>query len=258
MVILYLNESIFYINTSFWQSTFYDNESKIMEKKKLLWACANGKIELVTNILLNTSNIDVNCTVDTTKFTPLQYACKGGYEQIVELLLSKNADPDKNAIGKNSMYKYMAPILYACYNGNLKITEMLLLKGADINTVDNYNATALHYACASGNVKLVELLLKYQANTTTKASTFYFLIKGKMYNFRYVSPINVAIDTAKLTSQDKYSAIIEILSSEERIREFKLSFYSDLLTSRLSNYVINNSKLFSIESILLLRRELKL
>jgi len=133
---------------------------------------------------------------------------------------------------------------------------MLLLKGADVNTVDNYGATALHYACAFGNVKLVELLLKYQANPIAKSSTFHVKLHGRFYQFS-LTPKNVATKAAKIMPNDNYSTIIDILSYEERTREYT-SCYNDLLKSRLFDYFINHPKLYSIDSILLLRRELKL
>jgi ankyrin repeat protein len=86
--------------------------------------------------------------------TPLHFAAKGGYRDLVTLLIAKGADVNaKNREG-------LTPLHVAAMVGNLKIVEMLLSKGADMNARDLGKKTPLQYAIINGRQDVVAYLKK--------------------------------------------------------------------------------------------------
>ena len=85
--------------------------------KLLLTACQNGQKGVVM-AFLKKDNINVNA-VDEMGLSPLHYACRKGYRDIVKLLLGKDAD---------------------------------------VNQISNTNVTPLHMAVQSGNKEIIQLL----------------------------------------------------------------------------------------------------
>ena len=85
-------------------------------------------------------------------YTPIEWACLVGNEQIVKHLLSRGSDT-----------KYYS-LNYAAYNGNAEIVELLLNKGMDVDCVDNYNKIALCWAVQENKMDIAQLLIKNGAD----------------------------------------------------------------------------------------------
>lgn len=159
-------------------------------------ACVFGKKDAIEAVLDLGAGIDDFAVVDFYGHgkTPLMVACHSNRTDIVELLLSKDADT--NMRGKNQD----TALGIACQNGAVKIIKMLLESGADIEDtggdndwstplfcaswcckpeagrilldhgakVDgppNATYTPLHVASSLGHANIVDLLLRYGAKT---------------------------------------------------------------------------------------------
>ena len=118
-------------------------------------AVSGGYNDIVQLLLTKGASIDV---VDKDNNTPLHHAARYGHTSIVELLLSKGASIE----AKN---EYLDPPLHhAAWNGHTSTVELLLEKGASIEVTDKYNNTPLHRAARYGHPSTVELLLEKGAS----------------------------------------------------------------------------------------------
>ncbi|HNT37182.1 MAG TPA: ankyrin repeat domain-containing protein, partial [bacterium] len=106
-------------------------------------------------------DVDVNSQADNEQgFTALMYAAGMGNQEIVSLLLAKNADPNISALDGS------VPLHFAARAGNLEIVQMVLDKGADANAQDKSGRTALAWAQKEQHDAVVTLL---QGRTTAEA-----------------------------------------------------------------------------------------
>ena len=109
---------------------------------------------------------DINF-VDDTGATALHHAASGGYNDIVQLLLSKGA-----SIEATYHYNY-TPLHRAAQYGYTSTVELLLSKGALIEVVDKNKGTPLHLAAANGRTSTVELLLSKGASIEARSESNY-------------------------------------------------------------------------------------
>ena len=93
------------------------------------------------------------------EFTALILASECGNQQIVELLLEKQVNPNvqNNINGRTALFQ-------ASQNGHYQVVEILLKNGTDPNIHDNEGLTALIFASFNGHYQVVEVLLKNGAN----------------------------------------------------------------------------------------------
>lgn len=133
------------------------------ERQPLHWACSGGH-DIIVEYLLNVCNAPVD-EADDSGWTPLIIASSAGRENIVCLLLSKNADPNnRTATGHTAIH-------YAASRNRYKIAEMLVSAQANLDVQDNTAlATPLHRAASKGNLKIVKLLLENKCDTNLKDS----------------------------------------------------------------------------------------
>ncbi|MBN2440889.1 MAG: ankyrin repeat domain-containing protein [Spirochaetales bacterium] len=95
--------------------------------------------------------------------TPLHYACNGGAEPgIILLLLQHGANPDN----KTDSYNMETPLHQAADNGFVKIVTYLLEYGADPEIEDGNGETPLCRAAGKGNFEIVKLLVEKGARIT--------------------------------------------------------------------------------------------
>ena len=97
--------------------------------------------------------------MDDTRATALHKAASGGYNDIVQLLLSKGA-----SIEAPNYYNH-TPLHHAAWCGHTSTVELLLSKGASIEAMDKDNDTPLHLAALYGHTSTVELLLSKGASS---------------------------------------------------------------------------------------------
>ena len=150
-----------------------------------------------------TKGFFVGCAVkkanalDTKGRTPLALAVKEDREDLVDLLLSwqcnpnkpetertaasplfqailadspgvalRLADADANVDQANS--SGLTPLMLACLRGDADIIELLIERDADVDKRDRAGWTPLHYAAVGGHVEAAELLLKAGASKKKK------------------------------------------------------------------------------------------
>ena len=109
---------------------------------------------------------DINF-VDDTGATALHHAASGGYNDIVQLLLSKGASIEATNNHNNT------PLHFAAANGRTSTVELLLSKGASIEARSESNYTPLHFAALNGRTSTVELLLAKGASIEARSQFNY-------------------------------------------------------------------------------------
>jgi hypothetical protein len=147
----------------------YEQESKFIATYKswlqkngkdfrpaLVWAAAEGEKWFVEMLLQHNEKIDEE---EKAGGNALSAAILNKQEEIVELLLSKGADPNKTYA--NQM-KGAKPIILAAQVGNTKILTCLIQARADVNYVvpDKYQTTPLYTALFHNQLEAAEVLIK--------------------------------------------------------------------------------------------------
>ncbi len=105
---------------------------------KFINACEKGDIETIKLLLM------LNPPQNLLSYGLVQ-ACKGGYKEMVELLISKRDATDDITYFKEGL-------IQACRNGHKEIVELLLSKVDDIDDI-------IWDACCGGNIEIIELIL---------------------------------------------------------------------------------------------------
>ncbi|KAJ1464950.1 ankyrin repeat protein, partial [Baffinella frigidus] len=117
--------------------------------------------------LLILAGAEVNTTGCSKNYTPLHEAARGGYHEIVKLLLEYEAKCDALCDRKLTP---LAPLHLTCRKGLFEIAQLLLEGGANVHSVGTSRYTPLHEAARAGHLLLVELLLKHMANVDAECS----------------------------------------------------------------------------------------
>ncbi|KAJ6654086.1 hypothetical protein lerEdw1_007450 [Lerista edwardsae] len=125
----------------------------------LMYAASVVNVELM-RILLDRG---ANASFDKNQYTVLMAACaaQASEEQIlkcVELLLSRNANPN------TACRKKMTPLMYAAREGYPQVVALLAAHGSQINAQDENGNTALTWAARQGHKKVVFKLLALGAD----------------------------------------------------------------------------------------------
>jgi len=131
----------------------------------LFAATAVGRLDLVQEELA-TYPEDVN-EDSRDGFTPLQFACYFGHEELALWLIAHGADV--HAAAKNA--QRIQPIHAAAANGSLPILRALLAAGADANARQQQDFTPLHTAADRDDVPMAELLLAHGADPHAQTSS---------------------------------------------------------------------------------------
>lgn len=117
-----------------------------------------GFINRMKSILSDpTVAIDIN-EKDAAGYTALIRAVSQGHKQVVEYLLSINANV--NVIGP---YQQTA-LIFALCNDHIEIAKLLINAGTDVNLANEDNNSPIHYAVEKDDVELVQMLLERNAN----------------------------------------------------------------------------------------------
>ena len=101
-----------------------------------------------------------------TGLTALMHACKDGYLNIAELLLSKGAVVDRRDIKE----RYTA-LMMASRHNHFEIAKLLIFEvgGAEVDLGDEHGWTALHYTSIEGNLEISELLTSSGADVNIRS-----------------------------------------------------------------------------------------
>lgn len=127
--------------------------------------------QLVSGLL---TSISVD-TADCEGTTLLLWASANGHLDIVQLVVSKGANPNlRDMFGNTALHN-------ACYNGHLDVVQFLASNGSDLEARDNNGVRPLHAACEEGYLEIAKVLidlhnvdvnaLSYDGRTPTRICT---------------------------------------------------------------------------------------
>lgn len=142
-------------------------------------AAERGDVESV-KLLIN-QGVDVN-EFNRAGQTALAYACRFGRKEVVNILLTANANV--NVAGEH--YR-LTPIIGAAIHGDIDVAQLLIDNGVALNTKDSVNqAAALHWAMFYGNTELATFLINsgvdYKSDILAGRYTGESLAKAYRYN----------------------------------------------------------------------------
>lgn len=98
---------------------------------------------------------------DENGITPLFWAVRAGYTDVVEKLLSLGVDVNYQSISKETALAHAVDVHNSC------MVELLLQEGADVNVLDQWKQTPLSSAAAHGDVLSLKLLIAAGADLDT-------------------------------------------------------------------------------------------
>lgn len=115
----------------------------------------SGTVEELKILVSNTP--DVINTKNENGFTPLILACYKGNIAVAKFLI-------KHSKTINTSSDMGTPLMAATYKGQEELVQLLLEKNANPNLADSNGTTPLIYAVMSRNTNIISLLLKYKAD----------------------------------------------------------------------------------------------
>lgn len=101
--------------------------------------------------------IDQGAEINRPDWTALHYAAASGSLSIVQLLLDHDAYIDAESPNKTT------PLMMAARGGYRDVVELLLTQGADLHAKNELGLTALDFARAQGRLHLADYLAEYLA-----------------------------------------------------------------------------------------------
>lgn len=122
----------------------------------LLKACQNGQKGVVI-AFLKKDGINVDA-VDGEGLSPLHFACRKGYKDIVKLLLEKGANV--NALSNTSV----TPLHFAAASGNKEVIKLAVDGGADVSATDKEGKNPLMYAIEAKKAEAAKYLIELGAD----------------------------------------------------------------------------------------------
>lgn len=122
------------------------------------YAIAQNNMDLLQILIENGANVNYT-NGDSWADTPLQMASRLGLDNVVRILLTRNADI--NAVDMNGN----TALHTAALNSQLSIVKLLLEKNPNLDIQNKVGNTALHLAVISGNIDIVGELVLKGANT---------------------------------------------------------------------------------------------
>lgn len=117
-------------------------------------------------VLLLDHGADVRA-LDAHYKQPLHLAIEAGKLDVVDLLLSRRADPDA---GNTTIGLTSTPLIDAAYRHDRALVRMLAMHRADVNRQGKQGMTALHMAARGRDAQLALLLLALGADPSLTAS----------------------------------------------------------------------------------------
>ena len=140
------------------QGTDINVKDSFRKGTALVWAVSMGQVASARDLTRRGADVNARDVIDAT---PLLLAVEKGYEDLVELFLSKGADPGvtDSRTGKTLLH-------FAAARGHSAIVETLLKRGLDKNAKDKNGRTALSYALEHGNRSAAGVLRRYGVQET--------------------------------------------------------------------------------------------
>lgn len=173
------------VNAIVEQNVIETNSKDLCGRTPLSLAAERGHRKVIELLLSKDAEPDFK---DNNGRTPLAWAAQNGRQEVVELLLSKGAEPDFKDINGRT------PLLWTAQYGRQKVVELLLSEGAKPDSKDNRGWTPLLWAARFGWQDVVELLLSKGAELDSKDD------RGR-------TPLSMAVERG-------HKKVIELLLSE--------------------------------------------
>ncbi|XP_030835495.1 ankyrin repeat domain-containing protein 17 isoform X5 [Strongylocentrotus purpuratus] len=140
-----------------------DAQTESNHDTALTIACAGGHDDLVQMLLEKNANIEHR---DKKGFTPLILAATAGHYKTVQILLNHNAD-----IEAQSERTKDTPLSLACSGGRYEVVELLLSHNANKEHRNVSDYTPLSLAASGGYVNIIKLLLRYGAEINSRTGS---------------------------------------------------------------------------------------
>lgn len=122
------------------------------------YAIAQNNMDLLQILIENGANVNYT-NGDSWADTPLKTASRLGLDNVVRILLTRNADINSVDMNGNTA------LHTAALNSQLSIVKLLLEKNPNLDIQNKVGNTALHLAVISGNIDIVGELVLKGANT---------------------------------------------------------------------------------------------
>lgn len=122
------------------------------------YAIAQNNMDLLQILIENGANVNYTGG-DSWAKTPLQTASRLGLDNVVRILLTRNADINSVDMNGNTA------LHTAALNSQLSVVKLLLEKNPNLDIQNKVGNTALHLAVISGNIDIVGELVLKGANT---------------------------------------------------------------------------------------------
>lgn len=147
----------------------------------IMVAASRGNVEIID--ILFTQGADPNKR-GSMKRTALQYAAEKNHLEATKRLLAYGADIDAYDDGR------LTPLIMAANRGYTELGLLLIEKGADVDIQHTEGWTALIDATVKNDVKLVKALLRAGANKDLEANNGLKAIDyAQQYNFKKIKKI---------------------------------------------------------------------
>jgi hypothetical protein len=142
------------------------DKARRAREKEFLRACEKGKFDVVKRLLKEDRDL-INARGElgmSSSNSPLLLAAIFGHKDIAEALIKASHPVD---VVEDSG---QTPLMWACRRSYVDVVRLLLEHGADVNAKDEYKATPLHFAACPGigNADIVRLLIDAGADHKAK------------------------------------------------------------------------------------------
>ncbi|KAF3157612.1 hypothetical protein TWF569_000177 [Orbilia oligospora] len=148
------------------QAMFTTSEYRFFDRKSIdrvtgLHVAAYCGLTLIMKVMLAGNGVDLELA-DNIGRTAVLFAAKGGYEDIVRVLIESGANPEaKNHYGE-------AAILLAVREGHESIVRILIGIGVNLEVKNDYGETPLFVAAQKGYEGIFRRLMESKANIETR------------------------------------------------------------------------------------------
>lgn len=123
-------------------------------------AARDGDLDEVKAIISETPSLAG--AADNDGRTPLHWACRGVFPEIIEALIGAGADVNAKDINN------ITPLHSVAARGHVEAAKILIENGALLDSPDYETQNALHYAASEGHVEMTELLVEKGSDLEAK------------------------------------------------------------------------------------------